>query len=588
MMSISKDAARFMRSGLTGILRQLWALYLTSFLIIMLEMMTVGSKLQFKTDMICDSIFVRPPPRQTCHSDSIVSARVTRLMTIQSITLSFFSAVSTGHWCSLAQKAGHRSVLLINLLGLGLNEMIYVAVKYWDGSVNLLPLGSFLAGILGGPATWNALVTGYIHGRLTQHQLCATTGLLIGAGIETIGSALGPGIGSWVSLISNFQLLAPSYGFLFCLVPLALLICFGLSGQSPPGGVTRPDSSEAKVWSISCLEPFHALRPSARGNRNLLLLAICYGVSCFILGSSNVKLQYPTFEFNWTPTETGKYLALLGASKAVSVLVIIPGILSLCKQKSTDCRTIQNASECPKGSPPNETSHLLPHDRHELITQEHNPFSSQTKTIANTYNCQSASTSQSSLTLCPSDEDVPFEPMKRKVSISKENSPVNKCHRMALKSNNETQLGLKFARFLIAWDMFCDILLVASQGLLSFLIPSTLQTLSVSTRTSLQAIGLSLISPSNKSEVAADVISSFALIQVLAQGLFGPIFFGVIYARSPPGKPQKSFLLVVILLHLVSLLPISCFSGTSNASSAGEENYPNQNFEDDEFGANEV
>ncbi|KAA1137828.1 hypothetical protein PGTUg99_023336 [Puccinia graminis f. sp. tritici] len=144
-------------------------------------------------------------------------------MTIESITLGCFSALSTGHWSSLSEKRGRPNILLIVYLGLGLSELIFILVKVFKLPVNLLLIGSLVEGILGGPATLNTLITGYVHDHLSQHQLSTATGLMLSAGAAMVGSAIGPSFANWLIAFSEAQLLAPSYAILVCLPPLALV-----------------------------------------------------------------------------------------------------------------------------------------------------------------------------------------------------------------------------------------------------------------------------------------------------------------------------------------------------------------------------
>ncbi|WAQ92149.1 hypothetical protein PtA15_16A55 [Puccinia triticina] len=134
LLSFSAKTNNDLTASNHGILRELWVIYLIYLFTAILGTISIGSKLRIKTEMIYNSISWDSADvfsKQDCLSD-IVDSRVTWLRTIESVTLGCFSALSTGYWSHLAQTRGRSLVLLIVFLGLGLNELIFILVKWFE------------------------------------------------------------------------------------------------------------------------------------------------------------------------------------------------------------------------------------------------------------------------------------------------------------------------------------------------------------------------------------------------------------------------------------------------------------------------
>ncbi|KAA1123775.1 hypothetical protein PGTUg99_018037 [Puccinia graminis f. sp. tritici] len=487
-------------------------------------------------------------------------------MTIESITLGCFSALSTGYWSRLSEKRGRPNILLIVYLGLGLSELIFILVKVFKLPVNLLLIGSLVEGILGGPATLNTLITGYVHDHLSQHQLSTATGLMLSAGAAMVGSAIGPSFANWLIAFSEAQLLAPSYAILVCLPPLALVTRFLLPHKKP--SVSMDFSRDSQPQRKSVLAPLHVLRP-VRGDRSLLLLAISYGLYCFVGGSSTVKLQYAASEFDWDAVKIGEYLTILGSSRVASLLIVIPLILYVWNRKANHDPVKPSSVD---GSDLLEGQNVAGDFHYASMDLNFSNLSPQSKPTAVVFGCPSTNTSRSSLTLCPSEVvlEVNEDDTRWKTSATKDqelelNSSISQ-------KSYQTQIDLNLTRFSIGWGMICGVCLLFSHSMLSFIVPSALEALSRSTGPAIQAVALSLIAIKRDNIGSADVISSFSLIGILAYDLFGPLLFGAVYVTSRSQELSKCFLFVIVALEIINLTVIS-FVDISEKKAVDEEFY---------------
>ncbi|OAV95031.1 hypothetical protein PTTG_26785 [Puccinia triticina 1-1 BBBD Race 1] len=397
--------------------------------------------------------------------------------------------------------------------------------------------------------------------------------------------------------------MAPSYAIPACLPPLALMTRLLL----PHGHVTVRStvSDYSQTGRRSILASLQILRSSIHGDHNLLLLGICYGLYCFIAGSSTVKLQYAASKFAWDAVEIGEYLTIVGVSKVASLLFIIPGIMYVWNRKTNDS---QVANSLVDGSVMEGQN--LPGDVHYgRMDQDCSNSTLQAKPAAAVFGYPSTNTSQSSLTLCQSEIDATEDGTRWKAatinqelalnrfqmasSISRHNYQTSQlslmpCEKKTMLLSTEAYLGmelpphsteidLSLARFSIGWGVICSVGLVFSQNMLSFIIPSALEALSRSTGPAIQAVVLSLITINNKNIGSTDVISSFSLIGILMYDLLGEffrqigkLFIWYVYVNSRSTDFSKSFLFVIAALKMTKLTLIR-FVNISGKNNVDEE-----------------
>lgn len=540
-----------LQHGLTasqqGIVGQVWVIYVIYFCIAALSAMSTGPKLHLQTEMLCrwESFGMRRQAFGECDASEIVNSRLTALLTLQSITLGSFSALSTGYWTRRVslRTSPRSSVLLLVFLGIALNEIIFILVHRLHAPVFVLLVGSLIEGILGGPATLNTLLTGYLHKRLAQHEFSTATGLLVATGTAMVGSAIGPSLGNGLIGVSQTRLLVPSYAILASLPALACVTHFLLPHDSSR---TTPIMSGLHTdrKSSRFLRPLNLLKPSVSGNHSLLLLAISYSIHCFVAGASTVKLQYAAFTYHWDTVETGSYLTILGASRVVCLLLIVPVILYLWKRKVL---IINDQGR------PGLSDHYCSHGGYGSLADQncslvpHHPNPS-----AVPFHCPSTNTSQSSLTLCPSEGDGEPDGTGWK-TWTIHHAPPAISHQ-----SYQTYMDYNMVRLSIGWGLLCCFCLLMSRDVRSFVIPSALEALAGCTGPGIQAVALSLLRTVEGEELgrAEDLISCFSLIRIVMYELLGPLVFGTVYVQSTARfhGSGKSFMGLIAGLELANLV----------------------------------
>jgi len=503
---------------------QVWVVYVIYFSIATLSAMSTGPKLQLQTEMVCrwEWIEMKRQSFGECDESEMVNSRLTALLTLQSITLGAFSALSTGYWTRRVslRTSARSTVLLLVFLGTALNELIFLLVYRLQAPVFVLLLGSLIEGVLGGPATLNTLLTGYLHNRLAQHECSTATGLLVAAGTAMVGSAIGPSLVNGLIGVSQTRLLAPSYALLASLPALACVTYFLLPHDSSH---TDPITSDLHTRKSSrFLRPLNLLKPSVSGNHGLLLLAISYSIHCFVAGASTVKLQYAAFTYHWDTVATGYYLTILGGSRVVCLLLIVPGILYLWKRKvlivnDQGRRGLsdheQHCSHVGYGSMADQDGGLVPHHPNPSAVRFH---------------CPSTNTSQSSLTLCHSEGDGEADDAGWKTWITHQAPPpISQQSYQAYMDYNMTRLS-------VGWGLLCCFCLLLSRDVRSFVIPSALEALAGCTGPGIQAVALGLLRNVKGEELgsAEELISGFSLIRIVMYELLGPLVFGTVYVHS--------------------------------------------------------
>ncbi|KAG8810905.1 hypothetical protein FRC18_003760 [Serendipita sp. 400] len=80
------------------------------------------------------------------------------------------------------------------------------------------------------------------------------------------------------------------------------------------------------------LTPLSVFLPRKTGNSqqknwNLTFLAIAYGVITLLIGSYQFKFQYANYTFGWTSQELGYWLSVIGALRAIHLIILLPGML---------------------------------------------------------------------------------------------------------------------------------------------------------------------------------------------------------------------------------------------------------------------
>lgn len=197
----------------------------------------------------------------------------------------------------LSDRFGRRPVLLISLLGGGLDYLVMAVAP----NLTILFIGRVISGITGANIT---AANAYIADVSAPHERAKNFGLL-GAAFG-IGFILGPAIGG---LLAGIDLRAPFYAAAFMSLLNWLYGAFVLPES------LKPESRRAYSWRrANPLGSLAALRKNALVG-GLAFVYVCVGLAQNSVHS--VWVLYTTYRFEWTPFLNGLSLTFVGILSAV-------------------------------------------------------------------------------------------------------------------------------------------------------------------------------------------------------------------------------------------------------------------------------
>lgn len=197
----------------------------------------------------------------------------------------------------LSDRFGRRPVLLVSLLGAGLDYLLMaVAPNLW-----ILFLGRVIAGITGANLT---VANAYI-ADVTKPEDRAKNFGLIGA-VFGIGFIIGPALGGF---LGNFDLRLP----FFAAAGIALLNWLY-------GWFILPESLSSENRQLFSAGHFNPLRAFAALGRYPVVLGLTFTLVCTYLAQNilqSVWVLFTGFRFDWGPLQNGFSLTLLGLLTAI-------------------------------------------------------------------------------------------------------------------------------------------------------------------------------------------------------------------------------------------------------------------------------
>lgn len=210
----------------------------------------------------------------------------------------------------LSDRYGRRPVLLVSLLGCGLDYLVMaLAPSLW-----ILFVGRVVSGITGANIT---AANAYIADVSAPHERAKNFGM-VGAAFG-IGFILGPALGG---LLAGISLRAPFYA------AAALSLLNWLYGYFILPESLKPENRRRFAWArANPLGSLRALRKNAL-IAGLAFVYVCVGLAQNALNSTWVL--YTAYRFGWTPFMNGLSLTLLGVLAAVVqgwlVRLVVPRI----------------------------------------------------------------------------------------------------------------------------------------------------------------------------------------------------------------------------------------------------------------------
>ncbi|KAK9471144.1 major facilitator superfamily domain-containing protein [Dipodascopsis tothii] len=245
----------------------------------------------------------------------------------------------------LSDRIGRTAVLAIGSSGTMLSQVLaLVAAKSARaGAYRLLYPAAVVEGLTGSHTVQMAMVMSYASDCTAPENRASVFGVLHGA--MFLGIAVGPALGGLVvrftgDLINMYYcsitMQVLSIVAMFTIVPESLSAqrqlnareVHRLSRQFDPHTPRR--SLSGRVYSaLNIVEPLRVLWPNdgtkLSVKKNILLLSLMdVTFVCTAMGAMLVIMLYSELRFGWTSVETGFFLSVLGSSRVVILLGILP------------------------------------------------------------------------------------------------------------------------------------------------------------------------------------------------------------------------------------------------------------------------
>ncbi|KAL1742863.1 major facilitator superfamily domain-containing protein [Schizophyllum fasciatum] len=310
-------------------------------------------------------------PRSFCTSDPRVQRGAARMQTTMMTTMGFLSALTTGWWGHFGERHGRTKVLALSLFGMLLTDIVFILVStsvfkapVHDSSFfsfltshtvsrALLLIVPLIEGALGGYATIQSQSSAYISDCTSagsrSHIFSRFTGVFF------LGVCFGPSIGGWVirttgDVTTVFWITAS--GSLLTVLLVGCVFPESLSleqrekareayfaPQMTEDGAQRSKSLFHGITSaLAVFMPARVTEVTSSGlrqRRDWSLTVLAGALSLFLLSTGIYQLKYLYAEhvFGWGAEQLSYYISMLGGTRAVALLFIMPLIISCFKPK---------------------------------------------------------------------------------------------------------------------------------------------------------------------------------------------------------------------------------------------------------------
>lgn len=291
-----------------------------------------------------------------------ISAQIARLSTGINILTGVLSALTAAKYGAWSDRHGRRWPLFATMIGALLNDLCYILVaKYYRTlPLGFLFVGALCDGLAGSFMSAMAATYAYTTDVVSPARRAVAFGYF--QCCFYAGIALGPSLGGYLVTKTNNVLtifyLAMTVHAIFA-VYTALLLPESLSRtrmdqaarrhirdvaarRDASLALTDPDQSKAQVSFAKMMEKaniFKALRvffpqhsaPAIRRNLKLLVgIDLCLLMN---MGSFTVIILYAKLIFRWRDLEQGYLLSLIGGSRVIVLLGILPIVVRLVRGK---------------------------------------------------------------------------------------------------------------------------------------------------------------------------------------------------------------------------------------------------------------
>ncbi|KAM6500295.1 Major facilitator superfamily domain containing protein [Amanita muscaria] len=281
---------------------------------------------------------------QRCASDPVVQAAVAKLIAAIAASAGILGCLTGAWWGAFSDRYGRTTVLMVTVSGALVTDLNFILVTLFTdkfpGGYWFLIVGPLIEGAFGGMSSGSAASHAYIADTTTEESRSRMFSLSLG--LLFTGVAIGPAISSLL-IRSTGQLLSVFFLSACLHLAYALAVLFmvpeSLTKQKMQASRKKHQEQfrEAPAKSVATymkglfrfLAPLTVLAPSKStrtGGKDwsLTLIALGYGLAFSITGSVSYVLQYAASAYNWTSVFLGYYVALIGAIRAVVLLVVFP------------------------------------------------------------------------------------------------------------------------------------------------------------------------------------------------------------------------------------------------------------------------
>ncbi|KAF7327804.1 hypothetical protein MKEN_00360200 [Mycena kentingensis (nom. inval.)] len=311
-------------------------------------------------------------PSARCMQDAGVQATAARLQTMFTTTMGLLSMLTTGFWGRYGERHGRTRVLTYSTLGLLLTDLIFILASTPNSAFSthghkLLLLSPIIEGSLGGWSTLQSAISAYVSDCTSSGSRARIFSSFMGA--IFIGVGLGPLLGGW--LVRNpipFLTSPPHPGqpqvatvstVFWVAVVLQLLNLFlvllimpesihrdnGKGKARDTEEVVAPDSDVKTsnggilggfLSSLSVFLPVPVVIDGTvrkRKDWSLTFLACAMFGYMLSTGLYQIKYLYSGHVYGWGAEQLSYYISLLGTSRAVFLLFLLPFVITALKPK---------------------------------------------------------------------------------------------------------------------------------------------------------------------------------------------------------------------------------------------------------------
>ncbi|THH32642.1 hypothetical protein EUX98_g1534 [Antrodiella citrinella] len=316
----------------------------------------------------------RNPP--ICSKDPAVQAIAARLQTIMAMSVGTLCALSTGWWGHFGERYGRTRVLAAATLGLFITDLTFILVStphsiFAAHGQLLLIIAPIIEGLLGGWSTLQGATSAYVSDCTSDGSRAHVFSRF--SGVFFLGLSLGPTFGAFFIRHPIFhnspatdvghavpEVTSVFYVAAMCSFVNLLLVLFvfpesldkkkakqaALAAHHASHGGAPVETDGAVVPQISHLErllsplalfvPRKLPLPGGGFKRDWSLTILASTMFMFLLstGIFQIKYLYAGHIYGWGAEQLSYYISLMGAVRALNLLVLMPFLISRFKPKS--------------------------------------------------------------------------------------------------------------------------------------------------------------------------------------------------------------------------------------------------------------